>query len=293
MVVIIMARTASFPRSSRDKDSLDIYLRDIRKYPLISREEEGELARRAQDGDQAALDTLVRSNLRFVVSVAKKYSGQGVPLEDLINDGNLGLVRAAHRFDPDRGYKFISYAVWWVRQAILHSLSHSSRVVRLPLNKAGYISKISKASQVLVQDLGREPSNAEIAEKVGITEREVEETLRVAGGHLSLDSTYSNENDDQSFVESVEDIEGNAPDDDMYQQFLSRDVIRAIDTLNERERTIMMMYFGLGGHSPRTLEEIGGELGLTRERIRQIKEQAIEKLRQSSRSGYLSPYVGN
>lgn len=277
---------------SRDNESLDIYLREIRRHPLISREEENELARRAQAGDQAALDKLVRSNLRFVVSVAKKYRSQGVPLEDLINDGNLGLVRAAHRFDPDRGFKFISYAVWWVRQAILHSLSQHSRLVRLPLNKAGYVTRISRAAQELVQDLGREPTHAEIAEHVGLEERDVDDTLRVAGGHLSLDSAYGEDRDDHSFVESVEDTVTDAPDADLYRETLSRDLLRAINTLSDRERTILLMYFGLDGHSPLTLEEIGTHLGLTRERIRQIKEQAIERLRQS-RAPYLSAYLDN
>lgn len=283
-----MAKLATKSYSSRDDQSLDIYLREIRRYPLITREEENELARRAQAGDQAALDKVVRSNLRFVVSVAKRYAGQGVPLEDLINEGNLGLVRAAHRFDPDRGYKFISYAVWWVRQAIFHSLSQQSRIVRLPLNKAGYIPRISRASQELVQELGREPSNAELARKVGLSEEDVEDTLRVAGGHLSLHDSCGDERDDHAFIDYVEDTGTAAPDDELYKEYLSKDVLRALDTLNDRERRIVLLYFGLGGESPLTLEEIGRELSLTRERIRQIKEQAIDKLRQSSRTQFLS-----
>jgi RNA polymerase primary sigma factor len=288
-----MATTGMKARASAGRDSLDIYLRDIRQYPLLTREEENQLARRAQAGDQKALDKLVRSNLRFVVSVAKKYNGQGVPLEDLINEGNLGLVRAAHRFDPDRGFKFISYAVWWVRQAILHSLSQQSRMVRLPLNKAGYVSKISRASQELIQDLGREPTAAEIAEKVDLTEQDVRDTLRVSGGHLSLNETYSDERDDNTFIDYVEDTDSDGPDTDLYRELLSRDAVRAIETLNERERTILLMYFGLDGHSPKTLEEIGQHLGLTRERIRQIKEQAIDRLRQPGRAQYLAGYMEN
>jgi RNA polymerase primary sigma factor len=288
-----MARLAQNNRPHGSQESLDIYLREVRQYPLLSRDEEIQLAQKARSGDQAALDKLVRSNLRFVVSVAKKYNGQGVPLEDLINEGNLGLVRAAHRFDPDRGYKFISYAVWWIRQAILHTLSQSSRLVRLPLNKAGYIPRISRAAQALTQDLGREPTVAEIAEKVELSERDVEETLRVAGGHLSLDETYSDERDDNAFVDYVEDTDSDAPDDDLYREFLSEDVLRALDTLSDRERKIMLMYFGLGGHAPLTLEEIGRHLSLTRERIRQIKEQAIDKLRTSTRTRYLAAYMEN
>lgn len=288
-----MARLARETKQPSGGESLDIYLREIRRYPLMTREEENALARKARDGDEAAMDKLVRSNLRFVVSVAKRYSGQGVPLEDLINDGNLGLVRAAHRFDPDRGYKFISYAVWWVRQAILHSLSQHSRIVRLPLNKAGYIPRIGKAAQELLQELGREPTVAEIAEKVELPQKDVEETMRVAGGHLSLNDTYTDERDDHAFIDYVEDTDGPSPDEELYKEFLSKDVLKALQSLNERERTIMLMYFGLGGESPLTLEQIGKHLNLTRERIRQIKEQAIDKLRQTSRARYLSGYAEN
>jgi RNA polymerase primary sigma factor len=275
------------------REALDIYLDDIKRYPLIDREEEAELARRAQAGDDAAMDKLVRSNLRFVVSIAKKYTGQGVPLDDLINEGNLGLVRAAHRFDPERGYKFISYAVWWVRQAILQNLSQHSRVVRLPLNKAGNLSRIGKASQTLWQELGREPTHAEIAESLGLDARDVEDTVNVANGQVSLHEAFSDEPGDHAYIDYLEDTEGPAPDDGLYREFLSHDVQRALATLNERERTIMTLYFGLAGETALTLEEIGRHLNLTRERIRQIKEQAVDKLRQSSRTRYLSAYMDN
>jgi RNA polymerase primary sigma factor len=280
-------------RRGSSREALDVYLDDIKRSPLIDRQEETELARRAKDGDSAAMDKLVRSNLRFVVSIAKRYSGQGVPLDDLINEGNLGLVRAAHRFDPERGYKFISYAVWWVRQAILHSLSQHSRVVRLPLNKAGNLSRIGKASRTLLQELGREPTHAEIAERLGLAERDVEETLSVANGQVSLHDAFSDEPGDHAFIDYLEDTEGAAPDDELYKEFLSKDMLRVLETLNERERMIMTLYFGLAGETALTLEEIGRHLNLTRERIRQIKEQAIDKLRQSTRARYLSAYLDN
>jgi len=280
-------------RSFGNDESLDIYLREIRRYPLLTRDEENEVAKLARDGDAAAMDKLVRSNLRFVVSVAKRYNKQGMPLEDLINEGNLGLVRAAQRFDPDRGYKFISYAVWWVRQAILNSLSQQSRVVRLPLNKAANLQKIGRASQELLQELEREPSAHEIGERVGVPGREIEETLTVANGQMSLDEKYSEEEGNHAFIDYLEDTKGAAPDQPLYEELLSRDVQRALETLNERERVIMSMYFGLGDQTPLTLEEIGAHLGLTRERIRQIKEQAVDKLRQTARAQYLSPYLQN
>lgn len=281
------------PAKRNAREALDIYLDDIKRYPLVGREEEAELARRAQGGDASAMDKLVRSNLRFVVSIAKRYTGQGVPLDDLINEGNLGLVRAAHRFDPERGYKFISYAVWWVRQAILQSLSQHSRVVRLPLNKAGNLSRIGKASQALWHELGREPTPAEIAESLGLDARDVEDTINVANGQVSLHHSFSDDPGDHSYIDYLEDTEGAAPDDGLYREFLSHDVQRALGTLNAREREIMTLYFGLAGETALTLEEIGRRLNLTRERIRQIKEQAIDKLRQSARSEYLSAYVDN
>jgi RNA polymerase primary sigma factor len=280
-------------RTRRTDDGLDIYLDDIRRYPLMTRDEENKVARRAKDGDAAAMDKLVRSNLRFVVSIAKRYNKNGMPLEDLINEGNLGLVRAAHRFDPDRGYKFISYAVWWVRQAILNSLSQHSRVVRLPLNKAANLQKISRTSQSLYQELGREPTPHEIGQRIGVSGHDIEETLIVANGQVSLDDRYSEEGGDNAFIDYLEDTTSPATDEPLYEDLLSKDVQRALETLNERERTIMSMYFGIGRETPLTLEQIGAHLGLTRERIRQIKEQAVDKLRQSSRAQFLSAYVQN
>jgi RNA polymerase primary sigma factor len=271
--------------------SLDLYLHEINKTPLLKREEEQELARRIRKGDQEALDQLVKANLRFVVSIAKQYANQGLSLEDLINDGNVGLIKAAHRFDEKRGYKFISYAVWWIRQAMLQSLAEHSRIVRLPLNRAGTLYRIGKASRQLDQELGRSPSALEIAKKLQISEEEVKDTMHIANTHVSLDDPYSNDQDDNALVDYLMDENAPMPDDETFEHALSDDMEKALDTLADRERQILSLYFGLAGEDPLTLEEIGQKLGLTRERIRQIKEKAISRLRHSSRAKYLQGYI--
>jgi len=271
--------------------SLDVYLHEINKTALLTREQERDLARRIRKGDQAALDHLVKANLRFVVSVAKQYSNQGLSLEDLINDGNLGLIKAAHRFDEERGFKFISYAVWWIRQAMLQSLAEHSRIVRLPLNRAGTLYRIGKASRQLDQELGRKPTPEEIAKRLDIPVPEVEDTMRIANSHVSLDDPYSNDKDDNALVDYLTDKDQVLPDEATYEKALSDDMERALDTLTDRERKILVLYFGLNGEDPLTLEQIGQQLSLTRERIRQIKEKAIQRLRHSTRSRFLQGYI--
>ena len=271
--------------------SLDVYLHEINKTPLLKREEEQELARRIKKGDKDALDGLVKANLRFVVSIAKQYANQGLALEDLINDGNLGLIKAAHRFDEERGYKFISYAVWWIRQAMLQSLAEHSRIVRLPLNRAGTLYRIGKASRQLDQELGRAPSAGEIAKKLKLSETEVQDTMHIANTHVSLDDPYSSDQDDSALVDYLQDENAAMPDEQTYERALSDDMEKALDTLSDREKLILSLYFGLNGEEPLTLEEIGKKLNLTRERIRQIKEKAIVRLRHSSRSKFLRGYI--
>ncbi len=272
--------------------SLDLYLHEINKTPLLSREGEQAIARRIREGEEGALDELVKANLRFVVSIAKQYANQGLSLEDLINDGNLGLIKAAHRFDEKRGYKFISYAVWWIRQAMLQSLAEHSRIVRLPLNRAGTLYRIGKASRQLDQELGRAPRAEEIAKKLKISETEVKDTMHIANTHVSLDDPYSNDQDDNALVDYLVDDKARMPDDQTFEHALSDDMEKALNTLSEREKLILSLYFGLnGGAQPMTLEEIGKKLALTRERIRQIKEKAIMRLRHSSRSKYLKGYI--
>jgi len=272
--------------------SLDIYLNQIQRHPLLSREEECELARRARDGEDGALDRLVASNLRFVVSIAKRYAGNGVPLEDLINDGNVGLVRAAHRFDPDRGFKFISYAVWWVRQAILQSLSKNSRIVRLPFNRADDVLRIGRATRELDQELGRKPTPEEIGRHLEIPVSRVTDSIRHNTSHISLDAALSSESDENTLVDYLADTESPSPDTSLYESTLRGDMRKALDTLPDRERTIIMLYFGIEGEA-QTLEQIGERLGYTRERIRQLKVQALDRLRTSSRADLLSPYMEN
>ena len=284
-------KTDEVPEGHGGNRSLDVYLHEINKTPLLTREQEQSLARRIKVGDKDALDGLVKANLRFVVSVAKQYANQGLPLEDLINDGNLGLIKAAHRFDEKRGYKFISYAVWWIRQAMLQSLAEHSRIVRLPLNRAGTLYRIGKASRQLDQELGRSPSAKEIAKKLKLSEEEVENTMHIANTHVSLDDPYSTEQDDTSLVDYLQDDSSPMPDEQTYGRALSDDMEKALATLSEREKQILSMYFGLNSEEPLTLEQIGKELGLTRERIRQIKEKAILRLRHSSRARFLQGYM--
>jgi RNA polymerase primary sigma factor len=270
---------------------LDVYLHEINKTPLLTREQEQDLARKIRTGSQSALDQLVKANLRFVVSIAKQYANQGLSLEDLINEGNLGLIKAAHRFDEKRGYKFISYAVWWIRQAMLQALAEHSRIVRLPLNRAGTLYRIGKTSRQLDQELGRQPTPQEISKKLGISVEEVEETMKIANTHVSLDDPYSNDKDDNALVDYLTDEDQESPDEGTYSNALTEDMEKALNTLTEREKLILTLYFGINGSDPLTLEDIGKKLKLTRERIRQIKEKAIQRLRHSTRAKYLKGYI--
>lgn len=271
--------------------SLDLYLREINHTRLITREQEKKLAQRIHNNDKAALDDLVKANLRFVVSIAKQYVNQGLSLGDLINEGNLGLIKAAHRFDEKRGFKFISYAVWWIRQAMLQALAEQSRIVRLPLNRAGTLYRIGKVARQLDQELGRKPEVGEIAEKLNLSLEEVRDTMQIANNHLSLDASFNNEQEENSLVDYLADDNQEPPDEMTYTNALSDDMKKALSTLTQRERTILSLYFGLGGEEPLTLEEIGKKMNLTRERIRQIKEKAILRLRHSTRNKYLKGYV--
>ncbi|MDT8341401.1 MAG: sigma-70 family RNA polymerase sigma factor [Longimicrobiales bacterium] len=269
--------------------SLDQYLKEISVYPLINREEEARLASLIHRGDEEALDKLVRSNLRFVVSVAKKYQNQGVPLPDLINEGNLGLIRAAHKFDETKGIKFISYAVWWIRQAILQALAEQSRIVRVPLNRAGALHRIGRQSSSLLQELGREPTPDEIAQGLDISREEVERTLAISQSHLSLDAPMT-PGEDNRLLDYLPDQLSPGPDDETYEQALKDTIEEALASLKEREAKILRLYFGLDDQEPMTLEEIGALLGITRERVRQVKEKALDRLRHASRARFLETY---
>lgn len=281
---------------SRDSEylgerSLDLYLREINNTPLLNRGQERELAMRIRKGDEEALHRLVKANLRFVVSIAKQYVNQGLSLADLINEGNMGLIKAAHRFDEKRGFKFISYAVWWIRQAMLQALAEQSRIVRLPLNRAGTLYRIGKVARQLDQELGRAPEVDEIARKLNLSKEEVRDTMQIANSHLSLDSSFNNDQEDNTLVDYLADDNQLPPDEMTYANALSEDMQKALATLTDRERTILVLYFGLEGEEPLTLEDIGKKMHLTRERIRQIKEKAILRLRHSTRSKYLKGYV--
>ncbi len=278
-------------RHGYEEGSLDQYLRDISVYPLINREQEVELAQRIRQNDQEALDTLVRSNLRFVVSVAKKYQNQGVSLSDLINEGNLGLIRAAHKFDETKGIKFISYAVWWIRQAILQALAEQSRIVRVPLNRAGTLHRIGKRASALLQELGREATNAEIAEGMELTEEEVAKTMSISQTHLSLDAPMS-PGEDNRLLDYLPDTTNLTPDEQTFEKALTESIHQALAGLKEREAKILRLYFGLDDSEPMTLEEIGAVLNITRERVRQIKEKALSRLRHVSRARALESYLG-
>lgn len=285
-----MATTGN-KKSSYEEGSLDQYLRDISAYPLISRAEEARLAEQIHKGDQECLDTLVRSNLRFVVSVAKKYQNQGVSLSDLINEGNLGLIRAAHKFDETKGIKFISYAVWWIRQAILQALAEQSRIVRVPLNRAGTLHRIGKRANALLQELGRDATHAEIAHGMDITEEEVAKTMAISQAHLSLDAPVA-PGDDNRLLDYLPDTLNPTPDEQTFEKALTESIVEALSHLKERESKILRLYFGLDGSEPMTLEEIGALLGITRERVRQIKEKALSRLRHVSRARALESYLG-
>jgi RNA polymerase primary sigma factor len=274
----------------REERSLDVYLREIGETPLISSEKEISLARRIREGDEEALEELTKANLRFVVSVAKQYQNQGLSLSDLINEGNMGLIKAAKRFDETRGFKFISYAVWWIRQAILQALAEQSRIVRLPLNRVGALHKIGKISSNLEQEFGREPMTEEIAERLEMTPEEVSETLKISNNHLSLDAPF-NEGEDSNLLDVLKDEFQPSPDKDLLGESLKIEIEKALGTLTEREAEVIILYFGINRPRPMTLEEIGNRFSLTRERVRQIKEKAIRRLRHASRSRRLRAFV--
>jgi RNA polymerase primary sigma factor len=275
----------------RANQSLEKYLQEIGEMELLTPEEEIELARRIRKGDQRALEKLTKANLRFVVSVAKQYQNQGLLLGDLINEGNLGLIKAARRFDETRGFKFISYAVWWIRQSILQALAEQSRVVRLPLNRVGALNKIGKAYSNLEQEFEREPSPEEIAEQLDMTTFEVTDTMKMSGRHLSMDAPF-NQGEDNRLLDIIQDDNQPPPDYTLMDESLKMEVERALETLSEREAEVVRLYFGLNREHPLTLEEIGELFNLTRERVRQIKEKAIRRLRHTSRSKVLRAYLG-
>jgi RNA polymerase primary sigma factor len=285
-----MGSTAKRKQTGAD-GLLDQYLRDISIYPLIPREEEGALAVRIRAGDDEALGKLVRANLRFVVSVAKRYQNQGVNLSDLINEGNLGLIRAARRFDETKGIKFISYAVWWVRQAILQALAEQSRIVRVPLNRAGELQRIGRRAAALIQELGREPTNEEIAEEMEISEEELAKTMAFSQIHLSLDAPVTAD-DDHALIDRIADDDGPSPDDAVIESALVETVHESLLLLKPREAKVLRMYFGLDGGEPVTLDAIGEEIGVTRERVRQIKDRALIKLRHTSHKRALESFLG-
>ncbi len=276
--------------TNRESASLDKYLQEIGKEDLISVEEEVELAQRIRKGDQEALEKLTKANLRFVVSVAKQYQNQGLSLPDLINEGNLGLIKAAEKFDETRGFKFISYAVWWIRQSILQALAEQSRIVRLPLNQVGSLNKINKALARFEQEHERTPSPEELAHELELPNEKVTDTLRVAGLHVSVDAPFA-DGEDNSLLDVLVNSDSPNADRGLLNESLSTEVDRALDTLTDRERDIIKYFFGIGC-SEMTLEEIGAKFDLTRERVRQIKEKAIRRLRQSSRSKLLKSYLG-
>ena len=281
-----------FPLSGSAKEgSLDQYLQEISQYPLIDRAEEARLAKLIRKGEEEALDKLVRSNLRFVVSVAKKYQNQGVPLSDLINEGNLGLIRAAHKFDETKGIKFISYAVWWIRQAILQALAEQSRIVRVPLNRAGALYRVGRQKSNLLQELGREPTVEEIAQELDVTREEVERTLAIQQSHLSLAAPMQPGDEKGRLLDYLPDQFSPGPEDEAYEHALKATVQDALSSLKEREAKILRLYYGLDGQDPMTLEDIGSLLGITRERVRQIKEKALVRLRHASRARFLETYT--
>lgn len=275
--------------TTRDSKALDRYLQEIGREDLISVQDEVDLARRIREGDQKALDKLVRANLRFVVSVAKQYQNQGLSLPDLINEGNLGLIRAAQRFDETRGFKFISYAVWWVRQSILQALAEQSRIVRLPLNRVGSLNKINKERSKFEQEFERIPSAEELAERLDIPADQVADTMKVSGRHISVDAPFA-DGDENSLLDVLINDDTPTPDRVLNQESLSKEVDRALQQLDERERNIVKMFFGIGGQEM-TLEEIGAKYDLTRERVRQIKEKAIRRLK-IQKSRLLKSYLG-
>jgi RNA polymerase primary sigma factor len=277
--------------TNRESQSLEKYLQEIGREGLINAEEEVKLARKIREGDQIALDKLTKANLRFVVSVAKQYQNQGLSLPDLINEGNLGLIKAAKRFDETRGFKFISYAVWWIRQSILQALAEQSRIVRLPLNQVGSLNKISKAFSKLEQEFEREPSSDELSTLLEIASDKITDTMRVAGKHISMDAPFVN-GEDNSLLDVLENSDSPRADNLLMSESLQQEIERSLNTLTDREREVVILFFGIGMNHGLTLEEIALKFDLTRERVRQIKEKAIRRLRHKSRSKLLKAYLG-
>lgn len=277
--------------TNRETPSLDKYLHEIGKVELITAEEEVELARRIRKGDKESLNKLINANLRFVVSVSKQYQNQGLSLPDLINEGNLGLIKAAQRFDETRGFKFISYAVWWIRQSILQALAEQARIVRLPLNKIGSINKINKTFAELEQRFEREPTVLEIAQALELAPNDIKESMKSAGRHVSMDAPI-NSDEEGTMYDVIYNEDNPHPDRELLNESLRKEIERALSTLTYREANIVRLYFGLNGKHPHTLEEIGEEFNLTRERVRQIKEKAIKRLKHTTRNRILKTYLG-
>jgi len=277
--------------TNRESQSLDKYLQEIGKVDLLTPDQEIDLAIRIKKGDQIALESLTKANLRFVVSVAKQYQNQGLSLGDLINEGNLGLIKAAKRFDETRGFKFISYAVWWIRQSILQALAEQSRIVRLPLNRVGALNKIGKAYSNLEQEFEREPNATELATELEMDVSEVADTLKIAGRHVSVDAPFA-QGEDNRLLDVIQNDQQPTPDFSLMSESLRTEIDRALSTLTEREAEVIKLYFGLNKEHSLTLEEIGERFNLTRERVRQIKEKAIRRLRHASRSKNLRSYLG-
>jgi RNA polymerase primary sigma factor len=278
--------------TNRETASLDMYLQDIGRVELITADEEVVLAQKIKNGDQRALDKLVKANLRFVVSVSKQYQNQGLSLPDLINEGNMGLIKAAQRFDETRGFKFISYAVWWIRQSILQALAEQSRIVRLPLNKIGAINKINKTFAKLEQQLEREPIAEEISEILDIMPADIRDIMRNQGRHMSMDAPLGTSEDGGSMYELLENKHEASPDNDLIIESLRSEINRALTALTSREADVVRLYYGLSGGHSHSLEEIGEKFELTRERVRQIKEKAVRRLKHASRSKFLMGYLG-
>ncbi|MXW04793.1 MAG: sigma-70 family RNA polymerase sigma factor [Gemmatimonadetes bacterium] len=277
-------------RNSGDDRSLDTYLKEIRTIPVLNLEEEMALARDARNGVNGAINKLIQANLRFVVVVARQYQNQGLPLSDLINEGNIGLIKAAQRYDEHKGFKFISYAVWWVRQAIMQALAEQSRIFRLPLNRAEELRRINKVVRGLKQELGREPTTHEIAGKLSLDHRDVVDIMRTFSPHLSLDAPFS-PGEEGRLLDVIEDTTIESPDTPVMEKSLKEEVVWALNTLTDREAAVIRSYFGINREKPMTLDEIGKQFGLTRERVRQIKERAIRRLRHTSRSVRLHAYM--
>lgn len=279
--------------TNREAESLDKYLQEISRFELITPEEEVELARRVREGDQVALNKLTKANLRFVISVSKQYQNQGLSLPDLINEGNLGLIKAAQRFDETRGFKFISYAVWWIRQSILQAIAEHARIVRLPLNKIGGINKVNRAFSKLEQEFERNPSDEELADELEIDVKEVQRSMKISSRHMSMDAPLSKDDEtSNNMYEVFESNDVSRPDDDINKESLKDEIERSLSTLSPREAEVIKLYYGIDQRYPLTLEEIGEKFDLTRERVRQVKEKALRKLKQRSRSQLLKDYLG-